>query len=134
MDDQELYRGFDRKIEDFFVAYEEREEEEFLTTLKNRELSSDDKQGLAKRANAIYREEKVFVDQGIAPDSSEVQRIIERHFHLLAEVHPVNRETYLAYARLYQVHPSFRAAFDSLDARLADFFARAMELYAQTVR
>jgi MerR family transcriptional regulator, thiopeptide resistance regulator len=73
-----------------------------------------------------------LIDEGRAVDDPTVQKTIAGHYRWICNFWTPNRESYPGLGQLYVDSPEFRAQFDAVDARLAEYLRDAMTVYAQT--
>ena len=140
MKDQEIFDGFNISLlkkakgsESYFSA-----EAIVLKSVKNPTKSTKDveKRGkefyenITKTAHDIFRELVCCIEQGLSPDSDEVQLTIEKHHAFTEQIHHATQEVYKALAQLYREHPDYRKQLDPFHPELAEFMAQAMEVYA----
>ena len=67
------------------------------------------------------------------PGDPEVQALIARHHAWIENFYPCSAEVYRGLGQLYVEHPKFRAHYESYRPGLADFMAKAMNVYADQV-
>ena len=79
---------------------------------------------LEKRYTEIYGALASCFEQGLAPDSDEVQKAVEKHYHYAEEFHRCTQAVYLALAKLYVAKQEFRQ-------ELPEFMAAAMRVFAE---
>lgn len=135
MKDKEMFDGFTlgivkraKESESYFVA-----EALVLASLKGinvekREQSYYD--NITKRAHVIFKDLVECIESGNDPASDKVQRIIKKHHAFAEEHHNVSKNVYKALAQLYHEHPEYRKQLDPFHPELAEFMAKAMEVYA----
>lgn len=87
-------------------------------------------ENITQTTKGIFEELVHCIEKGLAPDSDEVQQIIEKHHACAEQVHDCTQEVYKALAQLYQEHPEFRKQLDPFHAKLAAFMAEAMRVFA----
>lgn len=140
MKDKEIFDGFNIGLvtkakdgESYFAA-----EEIVGKSVKNPTKSAKDveKRGkefyenITKTAHAIFKDLVHCLEQGLDPAADQVQRIIQKHYTFTEQIHDVTQEVYKALAQLYHEHPDFRKQLDPFHPQLAEFMAKAMEVYA----
>lgn len=136
MKDQEIFDGFTVGIvkrakegESYFVA-----EALVLASIKNlndgkREQSYYN--DLIKKAHTIFKELVDCIENENDPASEKVQRIVKKHHAFTEEYHNATKQVYKALAQLYREHPEYRKQLDPFHPELAEFMAKAMEMYAE---
>jgi MerR family transcriptional regulator, thiopeptide resistance regulator len=72
-----------------------------------------------------------LINQDRTADDPAVQATIAGHYRWVCNFWTPNRESYPGLGQLYVDSPEFRAQFDALDPRLAEFMRDAMSAYAQ---
>lgn len=135
MKDKEIFDGFTVGIvkrakegESYFVA-----EALVLASIKNlnngkREQSYYD--DLIKKAHAIFKDLVDCIENENDPASDKVQRIVKKHHAFTEGHHNATKQVYKALAQLYREHPEYRKQLDPFHPELAEFMAKAMEVYA----
>ncbi len=135
MKDKEIFDGFTVGIvkrakegESYFVA-----EALVLASIKNlndgkREQSYYD--DLIKKAHVIFNDLVGCIENENDPASDKVQRIVKKHHAFTEEHHNATKQVYKALAQLYREHPEYRKQLDPFHPELAEFMAKAMEVYA----
>ncbi len=94
--------------------------------------STAEKQRIGEEGNAIYQDILAAMPKGAA--SPEVQAGIERWRRHMDYFWTPNLEQLLGIAQGYSQDPRFRANFDKVDPRLADFMLEAVNIYIKNVR
>lgn len=82
-----------------------------------------------EKAHAILKELTALMEMD--PSADAVQEIIKKHHAYTEEFHAATKEVYKALAELYRKHPAYRKQLDPFHPELADFMARAMEVFAE---
>jgi DNA-binding transcriptional MerR regulator len=72
-----------------------------------------------------------MIAEGRPSDDPVVQQTIAGHYRWICNFWTPNRDSYPGLGQLYVDSPEFRAQFDAIDPRLAEFFRDAMTAYAQ---
>ena len=67
---------------------------------------------------------------GAAPDDAEVFDALDEHHAGITRFWTPDRASYAGLGQLYVDHPDFRARYDAMDPRLAEFLRDAMAAYA----
>lgn len=140
MKDKEIFDGFNitlvkkaKKHEPYYAA-----EEIVGKSVRNPTKNAEDveKKGQAfyenatKTAHAIFRKLADCIENGLAPNSHEVQHIIKEHHAFTDQIQDATQEVYKAMAELYQKHPEFRKQLDPFHPKLAEFMSEGMIIFA----
>ena len=72
-----------------------------------------------------------LLQDGAEPASTAVQALVADHHALVSEHWTPGREAYTGLGRTYVDDPRFRARYDALDPRLAEFLSAALGTWAQ---
>lgn len=72
-----------------------------------------------------------LIDEDRPADDPVVQATIAGHYRWICNFWTPDRDSYPGLGQLYVDSPEFRAQFDAIDARLAEFLRDAMTAYAQ---
>jgi hypothetical protein len=72
-----------------------------------------------------------LVQAGRAADDPTVQATIAGHYRWICNFWTPDRHSYPGLGQLYVDSPEFRAQFDAIDPRLAEFLRDAMTVYAE---
>lgn len=93
-------------------------------------MSKDD----ARAINEAYVEVEtglaVRLRAGAPADDPQVQELIDAHYAIVCRFWTPDAQAYAGLGELYVNHEDFRARYDALDARLAQFMSDAMAVYA----
>lgn len=87
-------------------------------------------ENVTETAHAIFRDLVHCIEQGLASNSSEVQRIIKKHHAFTNQIQEATQEVYRAMAELYRKHPDFRKQLDPFHPKLAEFMSEGMIAFA----
>jgi MerR family transcriptional regulator, thiopeptide resistance regulator len=94
-----------------------------------KEYSPAEKQRIGEEGNALYEDLLKAMPKGAA--SPEVQACIQRWHHHLEYFWIPNDEQLLGLADLYNDDPRFKANYDKVDPRLAEFMRAAVKVYVK---
>jgi DNA-binding transcriptional MerR regulator len=94
---------------------------------KWKEYSAADKQRIADEANAVYQDIVLAIPKG--PSSAEAQACVERWRRHMEYFWVPNDDQLIGLADLYNDDPRFKANFDKVDPRLAEFMRQAVTAY-----
>jgi MerR family transcriptional regulator, thiopeptide resistance regulator len=94
-----------------------------------KEYSAAEKQRIGEEGNALYEDLLKAMPKGAG--SPEVQACIQRWHHHLEYFWSPNDEQLLGLADLYNDDPRFKANYDKVDPRLAEFMRAAVKVYVK---
>lgn len=72
------------------------------------------------------------MDAGVAPGSTEANRLVESHREVFASYFPLTRQMQVCLARMYEADPAYAAHYDGIRAGLATWFRRIVDAAART--
>ncbi len=72
-----------------------------------------------------------LIEQGATPDDPAVQAVVTEHYTVVARFWTPDAERYAGLGQLYVDHPDFRARYDDVHPRLAEFLRDSMAVYSQ---
>ena len=136
MKDRELFNGFDpvrdtekqKEYEQYLIKTGETTQE-YIDKVKH--LTKEDGQKSRLELDEIHKELVNAIEEDLAPESSEVQKIISRHCKIILAFGTVNLAEYGDLGQLYLEHPDFKKMYDTYHHQLAEFLAHAMKVYAK---
>ena len=96
---------------------------------KWKEYTAADKERMGEEANALYRDLLLAIPKGAA--SPEAQDCVERWRRFIEYFWVPNDDQLMGLADLYNEDPRFKANFDKIDSRLAEFLRAAIRVYVQ---
>ena len=99
---------------------------------KWKSFTAAEKQKILDDGNAIYADILAAIPKG--PASSEAQAGVERWRQHMAYFWTPNDEALLGLANLYNDDPRFKANFDKIDPRLAEFMREAVKIYVEAIK
>lgn len=136
MKDQEIFDGFNITIiakakgcESYFNS-----ESIVLKSVRNPATEKKDKtfyEDLTNKIKVIFKDLIDCINQGLDPTSTQVQKIIKRHYDFIQEFHFATKEVYSALAQLYTEHPDYQKQLISYHAKLPIYLAKAMKIFAE---
>jgi DNA-binding transcriptional MerR regulator len=94
---------------------------------KWKSYTKEEKQHIGDEGNAVYRDFVLAIPKG--PASPEAQDCVRRWREHMAYFWEPNDEQCLELADLYNDDPRFKANFDKIDPRLAEFVREAVKIY-----
>lgn len=71
------------------------------------------------------------INNHLSPSSTEVQKVIKTHYHLVREIWTPTKETYIGLSQLYASHPDFVKFYDDIHPELLKFLMEAMKVFAE---
>jgi DNA-binding transcriptional MerR regulator len=140
MKDQEMFDGFKVTLVTLTDGQPYSSAEKIVVqSVKNPTKNAEDvaKRGIAyyddinKTAHALFKELVHCIEKGLNPAADEVQKIIKKHHAFIQRHHAATKEVYKAMAQLYAEHPDFRKELDLVNPNLANFMAKAMDLFSE---
>jgi DNA-binding transcriptional MerR regulator len=132
---EEIFEGFDHEkqkmYEDFLVK--QGVGQEVIDELSDKVKFWKKEQWMAnkKEADELYEKLVSAIEADLDPASSEVQKIIKKHYHMTSQFWIPNRESYIGLSELYGSHPDFVKFYDNLHPKLLKFLAAAMKIFAE---
>lgn len=93
-------------------------------------MSHQQMEALKREGDEVHLALVGCINSGDGPNSSKVQALVGRHYAWLCNYWTPDAQAYTALGQLYKDHPDFRSFYDKYDARLVDFLADAMKIYA----
>ena len=136
MQDDELYDGFSKEE---LEAWNKEAKERWGHTAQYKQsagkyesLSKEEKLKMKKNADALM--EAIVANMDKAPDSPEVQVLVQQHYDSLKFFYEPNLEMYRGLADLYvgyQGDTRFRAYFEKYDEKLPEFMRDAIYAYCE---
>jgi len=136
MENKELYYGFDsnrqEEYEQYIVKYRGLAAEDLLKESKKRtaKWDKDEWDNVKNKGDELHKALAGAIEQGLKPDSSEVQTIIEQHYQMTQKFYDVSKEVYIGLTDLYAEHPDFKKFFDVYHPKMIKFIGAAMRYYA----
>jgi hypothetical protein len=71
------------------------------------------------------------IKKHLSPSSSEVQKLIKKHYQMTTIFWTPTRETYIGLSQLYASHPDFVKFYDDIHPKLLPFLMEAMKVFAE---
>jgi DNA-binding transcriptional MerR regulator len=99
---------------------------------KYKALTQADKQAIAEEGNALYLALVAAIPRG--PDSPAAQAGVERWRSHMDHFWTPSPEQLVALAENYSLDPRFKANFDKIDPRLAEFMGKAVKIYVERLK
>lgn len=141
MRDEEMYYGFDpKKLEEYVQwtrekfgdsAAENYEREMRNWYQNNKNWSKEDAEKVRNSYDELHREFTSALNQGLKPNSAEVQTLVARHYQVVLQFWTPNKTSYIGLGRVYCEHPDYRKLYDRYHPSLAEYLADAINVYAE---
>jgi DNA-binding transcriptional MerR regulator len=137
MKDEELYYGFDsnrhKEYQQYLIKYHYLAAEALLMESEKRTArwDKDEWDKVKNEGDAIHKDLAATIEQGLKPDSDQVQAIITRHYQMIQKFFEAPKEVYIGLTKLYTQHPDFKKFFDVYHPRMVEFISEAMRFYAK---
>ena len=147
VDDTILHRKGSKEMspKQLFSAFSEEEQEQYAkeaeqmydpaivkeSNRKFKSLSAAGKQRIFDEGNQVYADMLAAMPKGAA--SPEVQAIVERWRKHMDYFWTPKPEQLLSLAEIYSSDPRFKANFDKIDPRLAEFMKEAVGVYVKRI-
>lgn len=141
--EDEIYRGFrewskGKGPESYYVgvfidpeACDSEAEKIVLQNLKQKKPQDQAYyEKLERDYTEIYQAIAGCLKEALAPDSDEVQKVIDRHYHFAEQFHNCSSAVYLALAKLYVEKEAFRIQLEHFHHELPEYMAAAMRIFA----
>lgn len=93
-------------------------------------LTADQMAAIQAEGDQVNMDLVAEIKAGASPGDASVQALIKRHHAWVSHFWVPNAEAYAGLGQLYLDHDDFRAFYDKYDARLVEFLAAAMKIYA----
>ena len=132
MSPKELFTAFSDEEQEKYAREAEQMYDPAIVKESNRKfktLSTAEKQRIFDEGNQIYADMVAAMPTGVA--SQEVQVIVERWRKHMDYFWTPNLEQLNGLAEVYNSDPRFKANFDRIDARLAEFMREAVGEYVK---
>jgi MerR family transcriptional regulator, thiopeptide resistance regulator len=135
MKTNELFAGFDPKEQAKHEQYlihrfgDGMKEGIALSKARVKDWKKADWEKSGTAFNAICRDLVSAMEQGLTPESPEVQRVIRRHYEWLKKFWTPNRESYAGHSQIV-VDSDLRKPYEAHHPQLPEFAAAAMNAFA----
>lgn len=83
--------------------------------------------------DALHADVIQAIEKGLAPESKEVQKLMERHYRYTCQFWVPDARSYAGLADLYGSHPDFITFYEALHPKILGYLQGAIRHYAQTV-
>ncbi len=133
MSDEKLFEGFSEEEQEKYALEAEQLYDPEIVRESNRKwkaYSAAKKEVILAEGSAIYKDMIAVMPKGA--NSAEAQAIVERWRKHMDHFWTPNLEQLLGIADGYNDDPKFRANFDKMDPRLAEFMRDAVKVYVES--
>ena len=133
MSKKQLFEAFSEEQQEEYARQAEQLYDPEIVRLSNRKwkaYSAVERQRILDEGNKIYTDMIATMPKGAA--SPEVQAIVERWRKHMDYFWTPNLEQLVGLAEGYNTDPRFKANFDKIDPRLAEFMREAVKAYVKT--
>lgn len=136
MHPEQLFDNFDPARQERYEAelverYGERVEPHIAESKRRMARWTRDDADRSRREWATFGPALVeLIEAGRPVDEPAVQEVIARHYRWVCQFWTPDRESYPGLGQLYVDSPEFRAQFDAVDSRLAEYLRDAIAAYA----
>lgn len=86
---------------------------------------------MKQKGDNIHADLVSAINQNLDPSSSEVQKIIKKHYQMTTLFWTPNRESYIGLSQLYGSHPDFVKFYENIHPKLLQFLAEGMRVFAK---
>lgn len=135
MSEKQLFEPFSEEQQAEYQKEAEQMYDPEVVKASNRKWKSyttADKQRIGEEGNAVYRELLAAMPKGAA--SPEVQACVERWRRHMDYFWTPSPEQLVGLAHLYNDDPRFKANYDKVDPRLAEFMLEAVTIYVDRLK
>lgn len=133
MSDEKLFEGFSEEQQEKYAQEAEKMYDPETVRESNRKwkaYSAAKKEAILAESSAIYKDMISVMSKGAS--SAEAQAIVERWRKHMDYFWTPNLEQLLGIANGYTDDPRFKANFDKMDPRLAEFMRDAVKVYVES--
>lgn len=133
MSDEKLFEGFSEVDQEKYALEAEKLYDSETVRESNRKwkaYSATKKEAILAESSAIYKDMLAVMPKGAS--SSEAQAIVERWRKHMDYFWTPNLEQLLGLANGYNDDPKFKATFDKMDPRFAEFMRDAVKAYVES--
>lgn len=141
MKEDEIYKGFNAKKLDEYVQWTRNRFGDKAATsykqgvldwkAKNPNWSDEESEKVKQAYDDLHRGFTDFLQNGLPPDSTEVQSLMARHFQVVLQFWTPSKKAYIDLGQVYCEHPDYRKLYDGYHPKLAEYLAAAMKIYAE---
>ena len=132
----EFFKGFDPEKKAEYENYLVKSGKVAQTDLdsiwiKFQNLKDSDKTKFKLEGEMLNKDLTTAMEKSFKPTSPEVQILVKRHYDWIKNFWSPNKDAYISIAMMYCEHDDFKRFFDTYHAGLADFFSKAMKIFAE---
>lgn len=130
MSSKGLFEGFSEEQQEEYAKQAEQMYDPETVRESNRKWKSypaEKKQAILDKGKQVYLDMIEAMPKGA--DSPEVQAIVERWRKHMGYFWTPNLDQLIGLATMYGQNPDFKANFDQMNTKLANFFREAVEVY-----
>jgi len=132
---EDIFDGFTKEKQKLYYDYllERGVSEEIIqkSKEKTKNWSTDDWLDHKSAADKVQTDLISGIKGGKKPNSSEVQKIIERHYKLTCKIWIPDQSSYISLGELYGSHPDFVEFYKKQHPKLLEFLQAAITVYAK---
>lgn len=136
MQNEGLYYGFNDKKQTEYEEYLVNEHGDTAKTLiaegkeRTKSWQQQDWDNMKQQHDVLNKTLIQAMQQGLAPDSVEVQNLVQQHYKIIDQFYTPTKEVYIGLGKMYCDNNDFRNFYDAYHPNLAKFLAQAMEIFA----
>ncbi len=135
MSKKQLFEAFSEEQQEEYARQAEQMYDPEIVRASNRKwksYSAEEKQRILEEGNQIYTDLIAAMPKGA--DSVEVQAVVERWRRHMDYFWTPNLEQLVGLAKGYNTDPRFKANFDKMHPRLAEFMLEAVKVYVAKLK
>jgi DNA-binding transcriptional MerR regulator len=133
MSKKQLFEAFSEEQQEEYARQAEQMYDPAIVRASNKKwkaYSAAEKQNILDEGNKIYTDLLAAMPKGA--DSPDVQACVERWRRHMDYFWTPNLDQLLGLAEMYNTSPEFKANFDKIDPRLAEFMREAVKIYVKS--
>lgn len=136
MSNESLYYGFDKKLpksDQYVVSSAGTAAEKIFAHFKKDDVIWTDKQraDFKDKVDVLDKSIAKLIQQGLSPESDEVQKLIHSHYALQENFFTLTKEAYTALIQMYEeANPEVKRFFEAYHPDMQEFMCNAMKFYA----
>lgn len=132
---EEVFHGFDNEkqklYENFLVETGVSQDVLHKSKEKIKDWSKEKWIEIKQEGDKIHAELVIAMENDLAPSSSEVQKIIKKHYKMTSAFWLPTRESYIGLSQLYCSHPDFVKFYQDIHPELLTYLVTAMKIFAE---
>lgn len=138
MNDQEIYRGFDKEkqeeYENYLISRFGKKIQSSITESREnlKSWNKSDFEKSNREFDEICKDLADLMARGLKADSADVQKVIRRHYEWIKKYWTPNKDSYIGLGQVF-IGFEWKKAFEPHDAehpKLANFLAEGMKVFA----